>query len=567
MGKYGNSWGPAGTWGILLILAVLIGAPLFTIFQTAFSPEGLWNPEALIRIWADGNNAATVGHSLWLGFLVTAAASVLAWPAAWVLSRAPRETQRYMDILLLVPFMTPPYIASMGWILFMQKRGLLEQMVPQAAPAGQAFFSLAGLVMVMSLHGFPFLVTILKNAMLEIPRSMEESGALFGAPPGQRFRKILFPLLTPAFAAGAFLVFVRTLSEYGTPATLGQRIGYHVFTTDIHDLALLAPVQFGRASALSVILTVICLGVWYMQKKYTGEGYDFGGRADRMGEKGRSVPWTGRLFLGVLFFFSAVIPWMTVLAVSLMRLQGKGLSAGNFTLAHYSQFFLMGGKAMAAVGNSLILAASSASAAAVLGALLVWHNRNCRGWPGSTAEAGALLPSMVPGIVLSLGMMMFWNDMLPVLPVYNTMWILFIAYTGLFLPIAVQYAKAAFASLSPALFAAGRVFGAHPVSVFFRIALPLTFRGILAGWMMIFIVALRELVAPGLMAPMNTDVVSTFIVNEFEQGDVGLGMCMAVFTMLFTVFLFSGIQYLQCGRKRRSKVPVSPKKNEIQEKK
>jgi iron(III) transport system permease protein len=111
------------------------------------------------------------------------------------------------------------------------------------------------------------------------------------------------------------------------------------------------------------------------------------------------------------------------------------------------------------------------------------------------------------------------------------------------------------------------VFGAHPVSVFFRIALPLTFRGILAGWMMIFIVALRELVAPGLMAPMNTDVVSTFIVNEFEQGDVGLGMCMAVFTMLLTVFLFSGIQYLQCGRKRKSKVPVSPQKNEIQEKK
>ncbi|HAT56462.1 MAG TPA: hypothetical protein DCS74_02675 [Veillonellaceae bacterium] len=81
---------------------------------------------------------------------------------------------------------------------------------------------MVGLVMVMSLHGFPFLVTILKNAMLQIPPSMEEAGALFGASPAERFRKISLPLLVPAFAAGAFLVFVRTLSEYGTPATWGS---------------------------------------------------------------------------------------------------------------------------------------------------------------------------------------------------------------------------------------------------------------------------------------------------------------------------------------------------------
>lgn len=548
MRRYGNFKEYMETGILLFLMVLLIGAPFFSIFQTALSPDGVWDPEKLVHIWADHAGTGTVVRSLELGILVTAVSSILAWPAAWVLSRASHRTQRYMDILLLIPFMTPPYIASMGWILFMQKRGLLEQMIPQAAPLGQFFFSLAGLVAVMSLHGFPFLVTILKNAMLEIPLSMEESGALYGASPGQRFRKISFPLLTPAFAAGAFLIFVRTLSEYGTPATLGQRIGYTVFTTDIHDLALLAPVQFGRASALSVILTVICMGIWYMQKRYMGEGYDFGGRADQSSKRGRPMLWAERLFLGLLFFFSAVIPWMTVLAVSLMKLEGKGLSTGNFTLSHYMQFFQMGGKAMSALGNSLILAFLSATAAAVLGALLVWHNKNRSGQLSNAVEAAALLPSMVPGIVLSLGMMLFWNRMLPVLPVYNTLWILFLAYTGLFLPIAVQYTKAAFSSFSPALFSAGRVFGASSLSVFIKIAFPLIFRGLLAGWMMIFIVAVRELVAPSLMAPTDTVVVSTFIVNEFEQGDVALGMCMAVFTMLITVIFFLGIQYLQNGR-------------------
>lgn len=557
MKSYGHFGEQIRTGMLLFLLALLIGAPLLDIFQTALSPEGTWNPEELFRIWTAEGNAATVARSLWLGLLVTAVSSLLAWPAARILSRAPRRTQRYMDILLLIPFMTPPYIASMGWILFMQRRGLLEQLIPQAASWGHAFFSLAGLVMVMSLHGFPFLVTILKNAMLQIPPSMEEAGALFGASPAERFRRISLPLLMPAFAAGAFLVFVRTLSEYGTPATLGQRIGYLVFTTDIHDLALLAPVQFGRASALSVILTVICLITWQVQKKYGGEGYDFSGRAGRLSAEKGHIPFLGQIFLGILVFFSAVIPWMTVLAVSLMKLQGKGLAAGNLTLAHYEQFFALGGRAMAAVGNSLLLAAASATAAAALGAWIVWYGRNRRGRLYDTVEASSLLPSMVPGIVLSLGMMMFWNRMMPVLPVYNTLWILFLAYTGLFLPIAVQYTKAAFSSLSPALFSAGRICGAPPRTVFMKIALPLAFRGILAGWMMIFIVSVRELVAPGLMAPTDTDVVSTFIVNEFDQGDVSLGMCMAVFTMLLTVLLFLAIQMLQHDGRTDRSGPVS----------
>ena len=81
---------------------------------------------------------------------------------------------------------------------------------------------------------FMFLMTMLKNAMLNIPASLEESGAVFGAGFALRLRKIFAPLLTGNYAIGALLVFVKTLSEYGTPYTLGRRIGFYVFTTDIH---------------------------------------------------------------------------------------------------------------------------------------------------------------------------------------------------------------------------------------------------------------------------------------------------------------------------------------------
>lgn len=123
----------------------------------------------------------------------------------------------------------------------------------------------------MSLHVFPFLMTMLKNAMLNIPASLEESGAVFGAVFGLRLRKIFAPLLSGNDAIGALLVFVKTLSEYGTPYTLGRRIGFYVFTTDIHRCSTTAPIDFGRSASLSSVLVCICMAMWLMQNYITNK--------------------------------------------------------------------------------------------------------------------------------------------------------------------------------------------------------------------------------------------------------------------------------------------------------
>ena len=186
-------------------------------------------------------------------------------PLAYLFSRTKFARYRVFDILFMIPFMTPPYIASMGWILFMQKKGLLQQLIPATAGCEKIFFTLGGLVLVMSLHVFPFMLTMLKNAMLNIPSSLEEAGAVFGAGFGARMRKIFLPLLSGNYAIGALLVFVKTLSEYGTPSTLGKRIGFEVFTTEIHRHATVAPIDFGSSATLSSVLVGICLCMWMLK--------------------------------------------------------------------------------------------------------------------------------------------------------------------------------------------------------------------------------------------------------------------------------------------------------------
>ena len=236
----------------------------------------------------------------------------------------------------------------------------------------------------------------------------------------------------------------------------------------------------------------------------------------------------------LLFVLVAIgVPYFSIIATSLIRLRGYGLAAGNFTLDHYKEL-LQTPKALASIWKSLFLAVSSASICSVIGTAVVVAVRKSRGFFKKALEGISLLPEMLPSIVLVIGLMLFWNWAYKMLPIYNTIWIMVLAYVVLYLPYTVQYVTSAFTQINDSLLQAGRVFGGTPSYVFRRVTLPMISRGIFAGWMMIFIIAFRELVTASLIAPPNTLVVSTYINREFEQGSVSSGCAMAVLCVLIT---------------------------------
>ena len=523
-----------------LLLALLVGlilCPLVTVFAEAVIVDGRLD---LYQAWgtiASAENVRTIYNSLLLGICVVLCSTVIAVPTAFILARTQLAKHGWLDIVFMIPFMTPPYIASMGWILFMQKRGLFQQLFPATGAWSESFFCFGGLVLVMSLHVFPFLMTMLKNAMLNIPASLEESGAVFGAGAAMRTRKIFAPLLTGNYAIGALLVFVTTLSEYGTPYTLGRRIGFYVFTTDIHRYSTTAPIDFSSSASLSSILVCICMAMWMLQNCITSRSsYRLvGGKGSRpartrLSRLGEAAAW---LWVAFVVAVAIGVPYFSIISTSLIKLRGYGLAAGNFTLAHYHEL-LTTPKALSSIWKSLFLAVSSATICSVIGTAVVVAVRRATGFFKKALECVALLPEMLPSIVLVIGIMLFWNAIYKLVPLYNTIGIMVLAYVVLYVPYTVQYVTSAFTQINDSLLQAGRVFGGTPGYVFRRVTLPMISRGVFAGWMMIFIIAFRELVTASLIAPPNTLVVSTYINREFEQGSVSLGMAMAVLCVLIT---------------------------------
>ena len=240
------------------------------------------------------------------------------------------------------------------------------------------------------------------------------------------------------------------------------------------------------------------------------------------------------LYIVIILLLSVGVPYFSVISTSLIKLRGFGLKAGNFTFQHYIELFTENEKGIHALLNSLILAVSAATICAVLGTIIVLAVRKSKSKLRKAVEAMGLLPEMLPGIVLIIGIMLFWNQIYNVIPLYNTLGIMILAYVVLFLPYTIQYITSSFTQVSDSLMSAGQVFGGSPFYIFRRITLPLILKGITSGWMMTFIIAFRELVTASLIAPPNTLVVSTYIVREFEQGSVSVGMAMAVLCVLFT---------------------------------
>ena len=408
---------------LAVVLVGLIVCPVVMIFAKAVIYDGRLDLYHAGQTLAQSENLRMIANSLLLGVLVVLLSTLIAAPLAYLFSRTKFARYRVFDIIFMIPFMTPPYIASMGWILFMQKKGLLQQLIPAAAGSENVFFTLGGLVLVMSLHVFPFMLTMLKNAMLNIPSSLEEAGAVFGAGFGARMCKIFLPLLSGNYAIGALLVFVKTLSEYGTPATLGKRIGFEVFTTEIHRHATVAPIDFGGSASLSSVLVGICLCMWFLQNYITTrKSYNLvSGKGSRRVEQklSRTATVAAWVYIAVVLLVAVGVPYFSVISTSLINLRGYGLAPGNFTLAHYVELFTENTKGLSALKNSIFLAVVSATICAVLGTLLVLAVRGSRSRLRKLVEAIGLLPEMLPGIVLVIGIMLFWNQIYNILPLYN----------------------------------------------------------------------------------------------------------------------------------------------------
>ena len=532
---------------VVPVLYVVLQALFPGMAQASFAaPLSHWLP-----LWREGGLGLLLGNTLVLGLAVVAGSLLAGVPLGLLRGLCALPGARLWDLAFLIPFMIPPYIAAMGWILLLQPAGYGQQAL--GVHGGGLLFSVPGVVAVMVLNMFPVVYFAVSRSVASAGGRLALVARISGAGPWQALWRITLPLALPSLAASALLVFAMTIEEYGTPAVLASNLGFYVLVTGIERRLSDWPIDLAGAALLSTVLMLLAVGAYALQRLVLrGRQYETtdGKPQQRMLVALGRWRWPVLALFGLAALAATVLPLLSIALTAFTGTLSGGVQADNFTLRHFAAIFERGSDAWSALTASFLLAAAVALLTGALGALVAYCVLRFRSRWSLVLDAVSVLPNAMPGIVVAVGLILAWNQpWLPITP-YNTWAMLLMAYACLLLPYPVRYANAALQQVSVNLESSARVHGAGPWRMLARIVLPLLAPAVGAAMLLVFSIASRELVASLLLAPTGMQTVSVYVWRQFEQGSVGEGMAMSLVAIAVAALLVLLAHALQQLRKK-----------------
>lgn len=514
------------------LVAYLALVPLgYLLWKTFAGPGGL-TLEHLRDAYGEAGLGSTVRNSLWFA----AGSSVIAVTSgaglAFVLVRTDLRFKRLFFAGSLVPLILPGILYTIAWILLASGRiGALRDLLP----TGLDVFSMGGMMLVEGLHLSPLVFLLMAAAFSSADPALEEAALMSGARLRTVLRRITLPLVRPALYAALLVMVVRALESFEVPVLLGIPEGIWVFTSRIWRSLDTFPAQLDRAGAYSVSLLVITgLGVLlYSRVVSAGARHQTitgRGRQPRQIVLGRWRPPVLGLTAAYLLIASG-LPLLMLVYASTQRFYSAPSLTGltGATLENFGS--LLGHEAtVRSFGNSLLLATGTATVVMVAMSVAAWMVVRGR-LPGRGIVDGlASLPLVIPGLVLGVALMFVYLRF--PLPLYGTLWILFLAYFTRFMPYGMRYAVSAMHQIGLEQEEAARMSGASWSQAFRRVTLPLLLPGLLAGWLYVVIVAMRELASSIVLYSPGSEVLAVRIFVLYEGGQLpelaALGVVMVV---------------------------------------
>src|SRR2546430_17350538 len=370
------------------------------------------------------------------------------------------------------------------------------------------------------------------------------------------FARVTLLLFRPAILSALLLLFVMGMASYEVPRLIGRPARIDVFTTDIQGAIIAAPPAFGVASALGLTLLAVCMLAVFFYRRATRHAESFAtitGKGYRpRGVKLGRARWPVALGVAAMFILALGLPLITLVWQSFFRnLAQTFFSAGaRATLDNY-EFILSYPIFLAALMTSVLLAVMAATIVAGLTFVMAWIAQRSLPRLGFVLDALAFAPIAIPGVIVGAGILVAYLA-LPI-GIYNTIWILLVACVTLYLPYGMRFASSGIVQIHRELEEMGAVSGAGTAQIFGRIMLPLLTPVLLAGWIYVFVLAVRELGASIFLVGPGTHVLGTISLTMWEEGgSYGAVAALGVIQIVPLVVIVAGLRSIELRMQRRA---------------
>ena len=514
-----------------LFLGVFLLWPLFNVFGAS-----LLDSEGVSFTFANYGKMlgrpfyrGAILNTLQIGVLATVVTTVLAVPLAFAIARLPVPGKAAILALAALPLVLPSFVSAYAIVLLLGRSGIVTAWLQSVGIGFGSIYGTGGIVLVYVLTLYPYVLLPTVAAFKAVDVSMEEAAQGLGSSPGRAVRTVILPIVLPANLAGALLVFIETLENFGVPFVLAEDMP--IFSVEAFKLFIgeTSP-NPAQAGVLATLLILTTAAVLVIQRRFLA--------SRRFATNARQAPPVLPIGPGLriaatiycwLIVLLALVPFFAIVVLSFLEFRGPVLHP-NFSLDNFAVLF---GREMRPLGNTLLFATGAALGTTLIGVPIGYVVTRWRSGVATTLDVLATLPFAVAGTVLAIGFVVSFNSGWLVLT--GGPLILVLAYTVRKIPFAVRSASAIVHQIDLSLEEASISLGRSPLQTFLRVVVPLMLGGIASGIVLTWVTVASELSATVVLYSGQWRTLTVVMFQALEGGGAGLATAAASTLIVVTV--------------------------------
>jgi len=535
------------TYSLILIVGFLTLCPVVMLVMGSFS-EGLtafgrFTANKYLQAYSDPALAEVLINTIIFVLGSSVLSTALALFLAYLNTRTDIPFKFLFRIISIIPMMVPHLLFSVSWALLLNpSNGMLNVALKNAlALPGTPFniYSLPGMILVEGLLDLPIAYLIIAPAMASFDATLEESSRVFGAGTWRTLMRVTLPVLRPAILAAFVLGLVRSLASFAVPSVIGLPGRVRVLATHLYQMIATGfATDYGKAAAVGMSVLAASITLIFIYRALTAESERFvtisgrGYRPTLILLKAARIP----LFVVValISFIMIVLPVAVLFYTSLVP-YSMVPSARAFSLMSWKHWIevLQDPLSLLSLKNSLILGVGGATLGVVLCFFVAYVVVRVRTRAAGMLESLSFLSFSFPGIVIGVGFMWFFVHT----PLYATIWALLIGYLATYLPYGIRPLASAFTQIHAHLEESSLVCGASSLTTLRRITVPLLVPGIVAAWILMATMFLRELTLSVVLSRPGTEVLAVQILRFADDGLWGKLSALGILMILISTVL------------------------------
>ncbi|CAL8481261.1 ABC transporter permease [Caballeronia sp. S22] len=521
-------------WIVIAVLTVAVLLPLsFIVFQSLlnapfFDANKTFGVAGFKFIFEDPDFWSAVKNS----FIIAGGMLFISIPLGGILAflmvRTDLPGRRWLEPLLLTPVFVSPMVLAFGYVVAAGPVGFYSVWFKElfgAENAPWSIYSILAITIIVGLTHVPHVYLYSSAALRNLGSDVEEAARVAGARPFRVALDVSLPMTMPALLFAGVLVFFLGFEVFGLPLVLGDPEGHLVLATYLYKLTnKLGVPSYHLMAAVAVCIIAITFPLVLLQRRLLKSASKF---VTVKGKAGRQTVlplgawrWVALAIVALWLFLTVFVPLSGIVLRAFVTNWGEGVALQEvLTMSNFVDLFEQD-NLVRAILNTLGIGVIGGALAVGFYSLVAFAGHRRNDWGTRLLDYLVLLPRAVPGLLAGLAFLWIFLFVPGIKELKNSMWSIWIAYTVVWLAYGMRLIQSALLQVGPELEEAGRSVGGTRARVSLDVTLPLVRFGLLAAWLLIFMIFEREYSTAVYLLSPGTEVIGALLVSLWATGAV-----------------------------------------------